>query len=109
MKIIIINRSTKLSLNTTQKIISQVLEPIYRRVNAGDIPMRVLIQLIKNLKKIATKSTSIKVFISTDIGYKGFKCIEIGKPHAVYEKYTHALSHIDKELKEHKIINKIWT
>ncbi len=106
MIIIIYNNSRKKSFRQTKRIITQVLPDINNRMNFGDVPKRVALQLIVNLKKVANRGTNIKIFIATKEGYRGFKGIEIGKKNNFMEKFNYCKSHIDDDLLNLKLIEK---
>lgn len=108
MIIIVINSSKKKSFRTSKRIITEVIQPITNRVSIGDIPKRVILSLIKNLKFSVTKGTSIQIFIeSKNIGFRGFKCIEIGVKKQFLEPFVMSSSLIDKELILAKLIPSI--
>lgn len=98
MNIIIINYSRKKSFRKTKRVVSSVLPSITNRVNFGNIPKRVIIKLIKDLKSLVSKGVIIKVFIESKEGYRGFKCIEIGKKDFKYEFWINTASSIDKDI-----------
>lgn len=106
MIVIIINRSKKKAFRSSKRKISELFQPITNRVSIGDVPKRILIQFILGMKLSVTKGTSVQVFFeSKNIGYRGFKCIQIGKRRLHFENFEFAESLIDKEL----ILNKIIT
>lgn len=107
MIIVIINSSKKKSFRRSKRIIAGVLQPISNRISLGDIPKRVLIELLKNLKISVTKGTSIQAFIeSKNIGFRGFKCIQIGTHKNHLEEFTTSKSLIDIDLISNKILSK---
>ena len=79
MIVVIFNQSRKKSFRRTKRIVTAVLPPINNRMNIGDVPKRVLIQLVKNLRDGTTKGVSIQLFFEEKDGFRGFKCIEFGK------------------------------
>lgn len=107
MIIIILNSSKKKSFRRTKRIIAEVVQPISNRISIGDIPKRVIISLCKNLKNNVTKGTSIQIFIeSKNIGFRGFKGLQIGTQKNNIEEFILSKSLIDKDLIYHKIIDK---
>lgn len=105
MIVVILNLSKKKSFRTSKRIISEVLQPITNRLNIGDIPKRVLVVLLKNLKTNVTKGTSIQIFIeSKNIGFRGFKGVQIGVKKVLNEDFFEAKSLIDMDLVKFKII-----
>lgn len=107
MIVIIMNSSKRKSFRRSKRIIAAVVQPISNRIAIGDIPKRVLIELIKNLKMSVTKGTSVQVFVeSRNIGFRGFKCVQIGFPKANLEEFMEASSLIDTDLILNKIIPK---
>ncbi|MBC7473939.1 MAG: hypothetical protein H7263_06575 [Candidatus Sericytochromatia bacterium] len=105
MIIIIINSSKKKAFRRSKRIIASVLQPISNRISLGDIPKRVLIELCKNLKISVTKGTSIQIFFeSKNIGFRGFKCIQIGSIKTHLEEFTTSKSLIDLDLISNKLI-----
>lgn len=79
MIVLILNRSRKKKFRSTKRIISSVLPSITNRLNIGDIPQRVIIQLIKDLKMKAGRGISIEIYIQDKTAYHGFKLVQIGK------------------------------
>lgn len=101
----IINCSKKKSFRSSKRIVTRVLPSVTNRVNIGCLPKRVLLKLIKNLRNNTTKGTSIKVFFEAKVlGYRGYKCIEIGRKSEHLEQFTFATSRIDEDLKLEKLI-----
>ena len=98
MNIIILNLSKKKSFRQTKRMISMVVPPITNRVNIGDLPKRVIIRLIKNLKEKVNRGTNIKIFIESKEGFRGFKCFEIGKKSNDFEFWINSKSFLDKEI-----------
>lgn len=106
MIVIIINSSKKKSFRSSKRLISQVLQPVTNRVSIGDIPKRILIELILNLKKNVSRGTSIQCYIeSQNIGFRGFKCIQVGIKKKNLEEFENSQSLIDKDLIIYKIIS----
>lgn len=103
MRILILNNSRKKSFRQTKRIISAILPSINNRVNIGNLPKRIIIQLIKELKKAVNRGTSIQIFIEDSSAYQGFKLIEVGKSKNHLEFFL-IPSDLDKDLKHHKLI-----
>ncbi len=101
---IVINKSRKRKLKQTKRVLSSLLFRINHRTHIGDIPSRVLIKLIKDLRKYSGRGINIKVFIESKEGYNGFKLIEIGKNEDNFEMLTNSSSKIDDKLKKEGII-----
>lgn len=59
-------------------MVTAVLPSISNRVNIGDVPKRVLLELVKNLRHGTTKGVCIQLFFEEKQGFRGFKCIEFG-------------------------------
>ncbi len=109
MLIVVVNKSRKRKFLQTKKLFSSVLFPVTKRIHVGDLPVRVIIQLIKDTKKISSRGMNVKFFIeSKKIGYMGFKCIEVGKKESYYDRVVNAVSRIDKKLIKEKIINPLF-
>jgi hypothetical protein len=72
------NRSRRKAFRRTKRIVAAVLPAISNRVNIGDIPKRVLLELVKNLRHGTTKGVCIQLFFEERQGFRGFKCIEFG-------------------------------
>lgn len=105
MNIIIINSSKKKSFRSSKRIIGMVLQLITNRVAIGDIPKRVFIKLLLDLKKNTTRGTSIQVFFEAkNIGFRGFKCIQIGVRRKNLEEFMFSSSLIDNDLKAYKLL-----
>lgn len=79
MIIIILNKSKNNSFKKSKRIINKVLNPIDLRINMGNLPKRVIIKLISDLKLIRTKNTNICIFIENKNCFSNFNLIEIGK------------------------------
>lgn len=106
MNVIIINSSKKKAFRKSKRIISAVIPSVTNRVSLADIPKRILIELIKNLKLATTRGTSIQIFFESKIlGFRGFKCIQVGVEKNNLAEFVNSKSLIDKDL----IINKIKT
>lgn len=88
MIVLILNRSRKKSFRGSKRIISSVLPSITNRLNIGDIPQRIIIQLIKDLKNKVNRGTSIEVYIQDKSSYHGFKLVQIGKVNKKVELFT---------------------
>ena len=85
MIIIILNKSKKKSFRTSRRIINKVLPRVDLRLNVGNIPLRVLVKLVDDLKKTTTKGTSIKIFVENKNGYHKMNIIQIGTKHSYLE------------------------
>lgn len=83
MFIVIHNKSKGRVFRKTKRIITSVLPLVDKRLNIGDLPLRVLNQLIENLKKCASQGLNIKIFIYKKQYAFKFELIELGKK----EKY----------------------
>ena len=81
MIIIILNKSKNNSFKKSKRIINKVLPKVDIRLNIGDIPYRVFIKLVKDLKKSTVKGTSVKIFIHNKECYHNFNIIQIGTKH----------------------------
>lgn len=88
MIILVLNRSRKKSFRSSKRIISSVFPSITNRLNIGDIPQRIIIQLIKDLKLKANRGTSIEIYVQDKTGYHGFKLIQIGKVKSHVDLFT---------------------
>lgn len=107
MIIIIVNSSKKKAFRRSKRIISAVIQPISNRIAIGDIPKRVLLRLCVNLKFSVTKGTSVQIFIeSKNIGFRGFKCIQIGSIKNNLEEFSTAKSLIDSDFISNRLILK---
>lgn len=98
MNIIILNLSKKKSFRQTKRMISMVLPSITNRLNIGDLPSRVIIKLIKDLKSKVNRGTNIKIFVESKEGFRGFKCFEIGKKNFEFEFWINSKSFLDKDI-----------
>lgn len=88
MRILVLNRSRKRKFRSTKRIITSVIPSITNRLNIGDIPQRVIIQLIKDLRLISGRGTSIEIYIEDKSAYHGFKLFQIGKKMSHVEIFT---------------------
>lgn len=79
MIILIYNRSRKKRFRSTKRVISSVLPSISNRLNIGNIPKRVIEELILDLKKFSGRGTAIEIYIENKDGYHGFEICMIGK------------------------------
>lgn len=79
MKVLIYNRSRKKRFRSTKRIISSVLPSISNRLNIGNVPKRVIEQLILQLKMVSGRGTAIEIYIENSDGYHGFEVVFIGK------------------------------
>lgn len=101
----VVNYSKKKSFRSSKRLITQVLPSITNRVNLGCLPKRILLRFIKNLKRNATKGTSVKIFFEAKgLGCRGYKCIEVGTKSSHLEPFTFSSSRIDQDLKLEGII-----
>lgn len=99
------NSSKKKAFRRTKRIIAAVIQSVSNRISIGDVPKRILIELLKKLKMSVTKGTSIQIFIeSKNIGFRGYKCIQIGSIKKNLEDFTETKSLIDKDLHLNGII-----
>lgn len=104
MVVIIFNTSKKKSFRGSKRIIAMVLQPITNRVAIGDIPKRILIKLMKDLKQNVTRGTSLQIFFeSKNLGFRGFKCVQIGIKRKHLDEFMFSKSLIDNDL----ILNKL--
>lgn len=85
---LILNRSKKRKFRSTKRIITSVIPSITNRLNIGDIPQRVIIQLIKNLKLKSSRGICIEIYIQDKSAYHGFKLVQIGKKFNHVERFT---------------------
>lgn len=102
MLVVVVNESRKKSFRRSKRVISSVLPSITIRVNIGNLPRRVAIQLIENLKTSATRGTKVKLFLEDKAGYFGLKCVEVGPRSVSTEPFVMAASSIDDELQANK-------
>jgi hypothetical protein len=58
------NSSDGKSYTETKRVVGSVIPRMDIRLNIGDVPKRVLLKLIKDLRGIANKSTEIKIYFS---------------------------------------------
>ena len=79
-------------------MISAVLPTISNRVNIGDVPKRVLVELVKNLRHGTTKGVCIQLFFEEKQGFRGFKCIEFGTKLARLCDFVNTDSRFDLDL-----------
>ena len=99
MLVTVINLSRKKSFRTSKRIVSIVLPQVSKRVNLGYVPRRVVLELVRNLRKSATRFTCVKLFFADSRGYHGMKCLEIGKPAPWLQSFVYCESSLDSELK----------
>ncbi|TKW75092.1 MAG: hypothetical protein DI543_23230 [Bradyrhizobium icense] len=101
----VINYSKKKSFRSSKRIVTRVLPSVTNRVNIGCLPKRVLLKLIRNLRNNVTKGTSVKVFFEAKgVGYRGYKCIEIGRKTEHLAPFAFSISRIDDDLKRENLI-----
>lgn len=79
-------------------MVSVVLPSISNRVNLGDIPKRVLLELVKNLRHGTTKGVCIQLFFEEKQGFRGFKCIEFGTKSFRLQGFVNVDSRFDLDL-----------
>ena len=72
----VVNRSRKKAFRRTKRMVTAVLPSISNRVNIGNLPKRVLLELVKNLRHGTTKGVCIQLFFDERQGFRGFKCID---------------------------------
>ena len=95
---IVMNRSRKKAFRRTKRMVSAVLPSISNRMNIGDLPRRVLLELIKNLRHGTTKAVSIQLFFEEKEGFRGFKCIEFGTKRSGLQDFVQVDSRFDLDL-----------
>ncbi len=100
MKVVIFNKSRKKRLIKTNRILSCLLFKISNRVYIGDIPSRIIVDLIKELKQFSGRGTAIKIFIESKSGFYGFYLVEIGKKEILYENFVYSDTNIKEQLRE---------
>ena len=105
MRILVLNRSRKRKFRSTKRIITSVIPSITNRLNIGDIPQRVIIQLIKDLRLLSGRGVSIEVYIEDKSAYHGFKLFQIGKKMNHVEIFT-TPSKLDLTLFNNNLITK---
>lgn len=105
MLILVLNRSRKRKFRSTKRVITSVLPSITNRLNIGDVPQRVIIQLIKDLKVFSGRGISIEVYIQDKSAYHGFKLVQIGKKTPQVEIFTMP-SNFDLTLVNNGLLNK---
>lgn len=79
MRVLIFNKSRKKRFRKSKRIISSVIPSISNRLNIGDVPQRVINELIAQLKSISGKGTAVEIYIENKSGYHGFEIVFIGK------------------------------
>ena len=97
MLVVIHNKSKGKQFRTTKRIICSVLPFIDIRLNMGNIPLRVLIQLVKNLRACSRRGTYVQVFYKANEGYHGFKLFEIGRKSKWLEPFVECASAVDQD------------
>lgn len=60
-------------------MISSVLPQISNRVSIGNVPKRIAIKLVEDLRKNVNRGAKIEFYIEDLDSYMGFKMIPIGK------------------------------
>lgn len=93
MFVVILNKSKGKTFRKTKRIISIVLPKVDLRMNMGEIPLRVLKELIMELKQHARRATNIKIFVKTKSGFSGCTLIEIGKKEKFLENFSKSNKH----------------
>jgi hypothetical protein len=91
ISVILINRSKKKRFKNSRRLAGALLYPLTKRVHIGNLPKRVLRQLIISLKEKAGRGTSVQVFYANKDGFMGYKCIEIGGSHFSSYNFNQAL------------------
>ena len=79
-------------------MVTAVLPSISNRVNIGDVPKRVLLELVKNLRYGTTKGVCIQLFFEEKQGFRGFKCIEFGTKSSRLLNFVNVDSPFDLDL-----------
>jgi hypothetical protein len=102
--VVVINNSRKKSFRKSKRIVSSVLPAITIRINLGDAPQRVILQLLKNLRESASRATRLSIFIQDKGSYHGWKCVEIGKPSPALADFKFSGGTLDEVLKFHKLL-----
>ena len=95
---VVMNRSRKKAFRRTKRMVTTVLPSISNRVNIGDIPKRVLLELIKNLRHGTTKGVCVQLFFEEKQGFRGFKCIEFGTKSFRWQNFINVDSRFDLDL-----------
>lgn len=83
MYVVIQNKSKKKVFRKTKRLITSIIPLVDKRLNIGDIPERILFQLIDDLKRMSSRGMNVKIFIYNKQNSFKFDLIEIGKK----EKY----------------------
>lgn len=97
--VVVVNLSKKKTFRKSKRIVSAVLPQVSKRVNLGDIPVRVLLELIRKLKEAASRGTKVKIFYEAKQGYVGMKCVEVGSPSNSLEPFVMCDSNLDPQLR----------
>jgi hypothetical protein len=79
-------------------MVTAVLPSISNRVNIGDVPKRVLLELVKNLRHGTTKGVCIQLFFEEKQGFRGFKCVEFGTKSIRWLNFVNVDSRFDLDL-----------
>lgn len=79
-------------------MVTAVLPSISNRVNIGDIPKRVLLELVKNLRHGTTKGVCIQLYFEEKQGFRGFKCIEFGTKSYRVQNFVNVDSRFDLDM-----------
>jgi hypothetical protein len=95
---VVMNRSRKKAFRRTKRLVTTVLPSISNRVNIGDVPKRVLLELVKNLRHGTTKGVCIQLFFEEKEGFRGFKCIEFGTKSYRVKDFVNVDSRFDLDL-----------
>jgi len=96
---VIHNKSKGKQFRATKRIISEVLPFVDIRLNIGNIPLRVLLKLIKNLRLVSRRGTCVQIFFKANEGYHGFKLVEVGRKCEWLDRFRYCDSAIDDALK----------
>ena len=94
------NSSKGNSYRESKRVIASVIPKAAIRLNIGDVPKRVLLKLIRDLRKAATKNTEIKIYFPDKGAFRGVKCVEIGRSDAQVSVFKNSASKLDSDLKE---------
>ena len=95
---VVMNKSRKKAFRRTKRLVSAVLPSISNRINIGDVPKRVLLELVKNLRHATTKGVCIQLFFEEQQGFRGFKCLEFGTKSYKFFDFVKTDSSFDLDL-----------
>jgi hypothetical protein len=93
------NSSRAKSFTVTKRLITCVVPVATIRLNIGDVPKRVILKLIKDLRGVANKNTEVKIYFPDRDSFRGIKCVEIGKSDKQVACFKNSSSKLDAELK----------